>query len=379
MNSFDDNNLLAKEWNSQMETFAAHAARRHVPLFATFELTARCSLKCKMCYVAMDAAQVKRKGRELTAEEWISLGRQTIDAGSLYLLITGGEPLLRPDFPEIYSELCKMGFIVTMNTNATLMNDKYFDLFSKYPPTAVAVTLYGASPETYEKVCGSAAGFEQTLRGLEMFSELPTYLEVRTTFIKDNMHELDAIRAISKRFTDRYAINYMVFGSDRVDASGAAQCRMSPSQCMDLVDENVKYYNNIGEDERPPVDPELEEYFKSLSPDRDLGLDIPPAIISCMAAKSMYMISWDGKMVPCGTFSHPYTLPLEEGFLPAWNRLPTLFEDIKHPKVCYDCELLDSCPNCPGYMQADTGDFEKVSEYLCGLAKERAARLRAMK
>ena len=374
MNFFGDNNLMAKAWDVQTETFAAYAARRHVPLFATFELTAKCNLRCKMCYVSMDSAQVQKKGRELTASEWISLGRQTVDAGSLYLLITGGEPLLRPDFLEIYSEFCKMGFIVTLNTNATLMDDKYFELFSKYPPTAVAVTLYGASPDTYEKVCGNSAGFEQTLRGLEMFSKLPTKLEVRTTFIKDNMHELEELRTISKRFTNRYAINYMVFGSERVDDSGASQCRMSPSQCIDILAANIKYYENLKEDEQAPVNTELEEYFKALSPDRDLGLDIPPAIISCLAAKSMYMISWDGKMVPCGTFAYPYTLPLEEGFVPAWNRLPTLFEDIKHPKVCYDCKLIDSCPNCPGYMQADTGDFEKVSEYLCGLAKERAAR-----
>jgi len=328
-----------------------------------------------MCYVSLDAAQAKKQGRELTAAQWIELGRQAIDAGSLNLLLTGGEPLLRTDFTEIYSELCQMGFIIIVNTNATLMNDKYFDLFSKYPPTAVAVTLYGASPETYEKVCGQAGGFEKTIRGLEMFSRIPTNLEVRTTFIKDNMDELGQVRAIANRFTKRFAINFLVFGSTRVEKSGASECRMSPQECMDLDTANHRYYANLDEAEKDPVDPEVEEYFKSLSPDRDYGMHLPPQIISCLATKAMYWISWDGKMLPCGTFDSPYTQPLKEGFIPAWNRLPGLFMDIRHPKECYDCELMDGqCPNCPGYMQADTGEFEKKSEWLCELSKVRAVR-----
>ena len=268
-----------------------------------------------------------------------------------------------------------MGFIITLNTNATLMSDKYFDLFSKYPPTAVAVTLYGASPETYEKICGDSTGFEKTVNGIEMFSKIPTNLEVRSTFIKDNMGELDQLRAIANRFTKRFAINYLVFGSTRVENSGAAMCRMTPEECLDLDEANHRYYLNLHESEKDPIDPEVEEFFKSLSPDRDFGMHLPPEIISCLAAKCMYWITWDGKMLPCGTFDSPYTLPLEEGFIPAWTRLPTLFMDIKHPKECYDCELVeDSCPNCPGYMQADTGDFEKKSDWLCDLSKVRAVR-----
>jgi len=375
MTSSESHNTNARTWETQTETFAAHAARLHVPLSATFELTARCNLRCKMCYVSLDAEQAKKQGRELTAKEWIDFGYQAADAGSLYLLLTGGEPLLRTDFTEIYSELCQMGFIITINTNATLMSDKYFDLFSKYPPTAVAVTLYGASPETYEKVCGSAAGFEKTVRGLEMFSKLPTNLEVRTTFIKDNMDELEQVRAIADRFTKRFAINYLVFGSTRVENSGAAKCRMSPQECLDLDMENYRYYANLDEAEKDPVDPEVEEFFRSLSPDRDFGMHLPPQIIACLATKSMYWISWDGKMLPCGTFDSPYTQPLEEGFIPAWNRLPGLFADIRHPKECYNCELReDQCPNCPGYMQADTGGFEEKSEWLCELSKVRAVR-----
>ena len=328
-----------------------------------------------MCYVSLDESQIRKQGRELTTAQWIDMGRQAVDAGTLYLLLTGGEPLLRPDFKEIYTELCQMGFIITMITNATLMSDEYFDLFSRLPPTAVAVTLYGKDPETYEKICGNAAGFDKAIRGLEMLSKIPTNLEVRTTFIKDNMHQLDQVRAISKRYTNRFAINFLVFGSTRVENSKAIQCRMTPTECMDLDMANYRFYANLDESEKDPVDPEVEAYFESLSPNRDYGLQLPPEILGCLATKAMYWISWDGKMLPCGTFDSPYTLPLQEGLIPAWNRLPGLFMDIKHPEECYGCEYVDGrCPNCPGYMQADTGSFDKKSEWLCELSKVRAVR-----
>jgi MoaA/NifB/PqqE/SkfB family radical SAM enzyme len=373
MSSLDTNNMKAEIWQKQNETFAAYAAKLHVPLSATFELTARCNLKCKMCYVSMDQAQIDKQGSELTKDQWLDIARKTIDAGTLYLLLTGGEPLIRHDFAEIYTELCQMGFIITLNTNATLMSDEYFDLFSKYPPTAVAVTLYGSNPETYEKVCGSAEGFEQTIRGLEMFSKISTNIEVRTTFIKDNMHELDEVRAIANRYTKRFAINYLVFGSTRVETCDAAQYRMTPEESLAIDLANQIYYTTLDQSDKEPVDPEVQAYFESLSPDRDFGFKMHPEVITCLATKSMYWISWDGKMLPCGTFDSPYTLPLQEGFTEAWNRLPGLFMDIRHPKECYDCELADGqCPNCPGYMQADTGDFEVLSEWFCDLAKKRA-------
>ncbi len=160
-----ENNLKALSWDEESETLAAYAAQRHIPLSGTFELTARCNLKCKMCYVRLDKSKIESLGRELTAKEWISLGEDAARAGTLKLLLTGGEPLLRPDFPEIYTALNQMGFIISLYTNSTLMTPELYNLFQKLPPTLTSITLYGACPETYEKICGSAEGFHKTIAG----------------------------------------------------------------------------------------------------------------------------------------------------------------------------------------------------------------------
>jgi hypothetical protein len=62
-----DKNALAKRWEEANMTFAAYAAQRHIPLSGAFELTPRCNLKCKMCYVRLDKKQLDAMGRELTA------------------------------------------------------------------------------------------------------------------------------------------------------------------------------------------------------------------------------------------------------------------------------------------------------------------------
>lgn len=367
------NNRLALEWEKSEMTLAAYAAQRHVPLSGTFEITPRCNLKCKMCYVRLDRPQMSDIGRELTAGEWIALAMEAADAGTLSLLITGGEPLIRDDFEELYTTLSNMGLIITLNTNATLMNDRLFKLFKRYPPTAANVTLYGASAETYEKICGNPAGFEQTLRGLDMLTEVSTELEVRTTFIKDNINELDELRRISNRYTKRFAVNILVNRPVRGACTDVESCRLNPRQAFDIVAANAEYYRKLNSGEEYAIEWNMDsDYFSKI---KDYGFDLPPKIISCLAAKSMYWITWDGKMLPCGSFSSPFTLPFTEGFIEAWDRLPLLYEDISLPKECKKCEYADGrCSNCPAILQMETGHFDAVSPYICEMTKEKALR-----
>ncbi len=81
-------------------TLTGYAAQRHVPLGGTFELTARCNLKCKMCYIRLDKAQINLIGRERTANVVDYPWKRSHSSWNTKLLITGGEPLLRPDFAE---------------------------------------------------------------------------------------------------------------------------------------------------------------------------------------------------------------------------------------------------------------------------------------
>ena len=120
-----------------------------MPVAGNFELTGRCNFGCKMCYVHNSDGS-----DELSAEQWIEIGRQAAEKGMVFLLLTGGEPFLRKDFKEIYLALKKLGLLISINTNGSLIDDEMFDFLTENPPLRMNISLYGSSNETYTRLCG---------------------------------------------------------------------------------------------------------------------------------------------------------------------------------------------------------------------------------
>ena len=133
--------------------FYKKAARNRTPISGTFELTPRCNMNCKMCYVH----QQYPKEQELSVAQWLAMGKEATARGMLFLLLTGGEPFLREDFADIYLGLRRLGLMVSVNTNASLLNDEILAAFRQAPPARVNVTLYGGSEQTYSTLCGNSA------------------------------------------------------------------------------------------------------------------------------------------------------------------------------------------------------------------------------
>ena len=95
-----------------------------IPISGTFELTPRCNFNCRMCYVHLKPEQIPAYGRELSAKEWLTIAQQAKKAGTTWLCVTGGEPLMHPEFEEIWRGLTSMGFFITLQTNASLVTGK---------------------------------------------------------------------------------------------------------------------------------------------------------------------------------------------------------------------------------------------------------------
>jgi len=110
------------------------AAHNKTPLSGTFELTPRCNMNCRMCYIRMSEEEMRARGREFTAEEWIEMGKICAKEGMLFLLLTGGEPFLRKDFRQIYTELKKLGLLISINSNATMIDEETVEWLEKRSP-----------------------------------------------------------------------------------------------------------------------------------------------------------------------------------------------------------------------------------------------------
>ncbi len=344
------------------------------PTEGTFELTIRCNLHCKMCLFRHDDSENREIiAKELTAAEWIDLGRQAAEAGTFSLLITGGEPLLRPDFCEIWEGIYKQGFIITLYTNATLVTDKVMETLRKYPPHKIGITLYGASPEIYEKVTGSAEAFYKAVDGIRKFKTLPSALDFRTTVIKDNYDDVPNMEALVAEFTDGEGVlteTRMVYPAVRGGCADVQGCRLDARENIEL------YFRRTKQKLR-------EEICAEGSDPKDRGFRIIQkkehplpsgkyrcSLLGCEAGMTSYTVSYDGFLLPCqllGQFSRDVK---KDGFKSAWDCLP--FE-MRLPGLCAKCaacEILDYCAACPATRFAESGDMGGSADYLCEDAKE---------
>lgn len=126
---------------------------RGLAVSGAFEITSRCNFNCSMCYVHNETQDA------LSAEQWLNLGSQARDAGLLFLLITGGEPLLREDFEKIYLGLQKLGFMISINTNGSLIK-KYILLFKNIRRFAL-MSLFTAAVTKHIKGCAKTRALKR--------------------------------------------------------------------------------------------------------------------------------------------------------------------------------------------------------------------------
>ena len=134
---------------------------RRVPLAGTIELTRRCNHHCRHCYNNLPAGDSKALAEELNTDELLRILDELAASGCVWLLFTGGEILLRPDFLEIYIYAKERGFLITLFTNGTLITPQLADELARRRPFSIEITLYGATPETYERVTGVPGSFSR--------------------------------------------------------------------------------------------------------------------------------------------------------------------------------------------------------------------------
>ncbi|HEY2745257.1 MAG TPA: radical SAM protein, partial [Polyangia bacterium] len=203
------------------------------PVAAGLELTFRCNLACLHCYVNLPAADREAKARELTTEEWYRVLDQCADAGVLWLTLTGGEPLLRPDFREIYAYAYDKGMVITVYSNATLITEQHIELWLARPPRSVEVTQYGFTRETYDNVTDAGAQYDRFQRGFQRLRDAGIPVDLKAVALRSNVHELPAIRDYAA--AQGIDFRYDAIISPRIDGGRKPLAqRLTPAEVVEI-------------------------------------------------------------------------------------------------------------------------------------------------
>ncbi|MEE1038800.1 MAG: radical SAM protein [Eubacterium sp.] len=336
-----------------------------LPISGNFELTARCNFDCKMCYVHLKDNIDELKKKELTADQWLSIASDARDQGMVFLLLTGGEPFVRDDFEEIYRELTKMGFLISINSNASLYDGDIRKLLKAYPPSRINVTLYGGSEETYFNLCGNAS-YGKVIDNLKKMKEDNLQVRLNVSLTPHNVHDMELINKASQNIgLHAKATSYMYppvrvtgeTGSNigRFDAATAGETRAA--------------WNYI-RDEEERFESRASNVLKCLGMNCSENQDVDDQNgVMCRAGRSSFWMTWDGKMLPCGTMDFEPAYPLEIGFKKAWDDIRNRVSEIRLPAECTKCNLKNFCGVCAANCKAETGDFSSKPQYLCDMAE----------
>jgi radical SAM protein with 4Fe4S-binding SPASM domain len=337
----------------------ARAAKIRQPVNGAFELTARCNLACRMCYVRHPVTNPAAARKELAAAEWLEIARQAKDRGMVFLLLTGGEVFLRKDFFEIYEPLTRMGFILTLFTNGTLITEEIANRLAQAPPSFTEITLYGATASTYEAITGVSGSFAACLEAIEVLRSHRIPLGLKTTISRYNIHELEDMRKIAHDRDLPFTGSWLLAKRPDGQASDAENCRLPAVECVALE-----------ATDKASATENTEAALKDTSPRNDSNF-------YCAAGKAAFVINPEGKMNACLHLPQPGARPLEVSFHAAWEQLGRFIDSVPPlSQECRSCEIRALCGRCPAWSLMETGSFNKPSRYWCEIAEARKERYR---
>jgi len=330
------------------------AAEAKIPLSASLELTHRCNLQCVHCCHAPNEGIPVGSMKEKPTEFWKDHIDQLVDMGCLYLLITGGEPLLRADFLDIYRYAKDQGLLVTVFSNATLINDEHLALFDELPPHSVEISLYGATAETYESITGIPGSYDACLRGIDLLVSKGVRVFLRSMILTTNEHEFDEMHAVATRNGLPFRADFAVFprfSGDRSPTSYRVDSKSAVALEMKLPQAKMKHEKSL-------------ERERSRSAKR---------LYECSAGRTNLNISPDGILQPCLMLSNPSADICEEGLSLAWGKIGKVMDGkLRNPESeCNGCELKPLCNNCPAFSRLDANLEQGKSDYHCALGRER--------
>lgn len=355
--------------NTISDYLYAKAARERIPLQGTFELSPVCNFACKMCYVRRTPGQIKAEGKRLrTWEEWLRLAEQCHAEGMLYVLLTGGEPFIYPEFKKLYEALHRMGIIIYINSNGTMIDRETVDWLKTMAPARINITLYGTSPETYGRICGCPDGYERAVRAIDMLQEAGIPVVINASMIPENKKDLESILAFGRERGIHTRMATYMFPPARRD-SEESDSRFTPEESAAFFLQKNRFLEGE-EGWKHFVKLQLDKLSAPQAGDeKEADWGAEDSFMRCRAGRSSFWISWDGSMTSCGLTTFPTVqYPFEEGFKGCWDRLTEAVRTTPVLKGCSGCPKKDLCRPCVAMIQAETGDVNAKAGYLCRLS-----------
>lgn len=329
--------------NDPYEALLVRLKQEYVPLNVLWELTHKCNLDCIMCY------NVALGKPELTTAECFAILDQLADAGSLYLIFTGGEILTRHDFFRIAQYARSLGFCLHLKTNGTLITPEKADQIAALYPKQVDISLLGATPQTFDAIARSKDTLRRVLRGVKLLQERGVRIKLNSLLMDLNLSEREEmIELVMSLGVDHEQVFKISTADDGTDKAGTHQL-------------NREQLGQLFEVDQTPIHPR----------------QIEPSGRTCSVSLSSCLISPYGDLLPCIELRIPAGNLRNRSFKDLWTdggifRQLRSRHTLKNLPECWICSINRYCEGrCSGLAWKEHGDLYGAHMLACQQAQAR--------
>lgn len=255
------------------------------PRIVSWNVTAACHLSCPHCYLA---AKHRLRG-ELTTPEALRVVDELAAAGTELLILTGGEPLLRRDLPELARRAADSGMNVVLGTTGTTIDRQRARVLKASGISAAGISIDSIDPAKHDRFRGMDGAWRLAVRGIEACIAEGIEVQIHTTAMSMNRDELPALVQFAH---EKGAIGFHLFflvctgrGEQLTDLT-----KTEYEECLNFIlDVQAKYPDMM-------VRARCAPYLERMA--RERGVPVPPAA-GCLAATSYCRITPRGEVTPC--------------------------------------------------------------------------------
>lgn len=337
-----------------MEHYVTKLRRLYIPTHIQIELTKICNWKCRFCYAECDGSH------GMTKEQLKKLLRELKREGTLEINFTGGEPLMRSDCYEIFEYAKKMGFVLTLNTNGSLINennvDKIKSLFGR-----IDISLHSSEEQIHDEIVQTKGAWKKTMNALRLFQDCPKKILVKCVLTSNELSDIEKMKKMIRDMGFDFNIDFNITPT----YSGSLeplQYKLSSQEIKKLISKNPDYIYRLRVEE-------IHDKFKVKKMSDGI----------CRAGRNLAFIDAEGNVYPCITFKSSNGL-IYKGSDYLQNVKETSFHDIwkenglfqkireleaKDFEKCLNCENDYYCKKCIGVNLKENGSLISPSESYC--------------
>jgi len=334
------------------------------PFLVALNLTRRCNLSCAHCY--LDAG-VRRDGvpDEMKTEEVTDLLDQIAAlSDETMVVLTGGEPLLRPDFLDLAGHAADLGLMVVVGTNGMLLSEARVAALQRAGVQAVGISLDSLDPAYHDGFRGWDGAWTRTMEGIDACRRAGLMFQLHFSVTDDNAGELDDMISFAREAGAAVLNVFFLVCTGR----GEKVTNVSRDTYERVL---ARLAEAAREESELLIRARCAPHFKRMALEMDPPLPVTLAqgyeAGGCLAGTRYCRVTPEGELTPCPYMELSVGSLRESGFAELWRDAP-IFAELRAPKLegrCGACEYAKLCGGCRARPLARDGNI-MGEDFLCG-------------